>query len=554
MTSPLRASILMVDDGPDNLAAMETILEPLGERLVRAGSGAEALRHLLDEDFALILLDLQMPGMGGYEVAERIKDWDRTRGVPIIFLTANEAGPHHTFRGYGPGAVDYLAKPFDPVILRSKVSVFVDLFRKTQEMNEQARRLQRSFEAITGLQADVERARAEAERAKEEAHLANRAKTEFLSRVSHDLRTPLNAILGFAQILEMEAHDPEQRMMVGHILEGGKHLLNLINELLDISRIESGTFSLSMEGVDVAELISEVVDLTRPVAGAQGIAINVSGAASGSCYALADRQRLRQVLLNLVSKAVKCNRPAGTVHLSVSHAEDGRLRVEVADTGPGISPDDLERLFDPVERRLAGQTDVEGTGLGLAVSKRLAEAMGGGMGVETRPGDGSTFWVELTAAEAQPLTLNEEAAPPPPASPVPQDAAREGAAGVLLYIEDNISNINLLECLMTRRPNVDLFTTMQGRLALDLARTCRPDLILLDLHLPDAGGDEVLEWLRRDPSTRAIPVVMLSADATPTEISRLLDAGAIEYLTKPVDLGRLLAVLDEHMGGRSREA
>jgi CheY-like chemotaxis protein len=370
--------------------------------------------------------------------------------------------------------------------------------------------------------------------------------------MSHELRTPLNAILGFAQVLAMEALDPDQHTMVGHILKGGKQLLDLINELLDISRIESGTLSLSMERLGVTEVIAEVLDLVGPLAAGHGITVDGSRAYGGSWYALADRQRLRQVLLNLVSNAVKYNHPAGAVHLSVSSPEAGTVRVEVTDTGPGISPQDLERLFDPFERSWAAQTDIEGTGLGLAVSKRLTEAMGGGIGVETRLGEGSTFWVDLTAADAQLLTSDEEVVLPGLGSPPPRHDGREGAAaGILLYVEDNVSNVKLVERLMAHRPNVELFTSGQGRLGLDLARTYHPDLILLDLHLPDARGDEVMQWLRADPSTRAIPVVMLSADASPAEIERLLDAGAAEYLTKPVDLRRLLAVLDEHMGAKS---
>ena len=267
----------------------------------------------------------------------------------------------------------------------------------------------------------------------------------------------------------------------------------------------------------------------------------------GVAYILADNQRLKQVLLNLLSNAIKYNRQGGTVTVACEDATGGRLRIKVSDTGPGIPPDRMEQLFTPFERLGAEKTVVEGTGLGLALSKRLVEAMGGVMGVESFIGRGSTFWAEFPPAESPDAQLprggREVRSPAEPDAP--------SRAGVVLYVEDNLSNVKLIEKLLSHHPEVRLITAMQGELGLDLARQHRPHLVLLDVQLPDIPGDEVLRRLRATPETRDIPVVVISADATPRQIDRLLAAGARAYLTKPLDVKKLLAIVTETLGRES---
>jgi signal transduction histidine kinase/CHASE3 domain sensor protein/ActR/RegA family two-component response regulator len=403
-------------------------------------------------------------------------------------------------------------------------------------------------------QEELELARVEAEAAREAAEGANKAKSEFLSRMSHELRTPLNAILGFGQLLEMDARDAGQRESVTQVLKAGRHLLGLIDEVLDIARIESGRFALSIEPVSVVETVAEVLDLIGPMAVGRRLTLDASGLTEG-LMVLADRQRLKQVLLNLVSNAVKYNREGGTVRLTVSRPADGTVRLEVTDTGHGIAAEDRTKLFAPFQRIGAEQTDVQGTGLGLALSKVLTEAMGGTIGLRSTVGVGSTFWVEIAEAPPQVVLLEKgpvlglEDRPPDSSS-----ASRDGRPRLkLLYIEDNLSNLRLVERLMDQRPGTELLTAMQGSLGVELAQHHLPDLILLDLHLPDMLGDKVLENLRSSPATKQIPVVIVSADATAGHIRRLLEAGANEYLTKPLDLVRLLEVLDQytrHEAGR----
>jgi signal transduction histidine kinase/ActR/RegA family two-component response regulator len=398
------------------------------------------------------------------------------------------------------------------------------------------RNQRRTAEAHARLEAEI----AERRRAEEAAAAANRAKSEFLSRMSHELRTPLNAIIGFAQLLELDAKGPEQRESVEHILKGGRHLLTLINEALDIARIEAGKLALSLEPVLASEVIRGGLDLIRPQAARRGV--KLLEVAACDCYVTADRQRLQQVLLNLLSNAVKYNRERGTVAISCAEVAPSRIWLRVSDTGRGIAPEMMSRLFTPFDRLGADQAETEGTGLGLALSKRLVEAMGGTLAVESRLGEGTTFSVGLAAAEGPTVADGQ------PEERMPEPTA--GARGTLLYIEDNLPNLRLLERIVSRRPGVTLLSAMQGRRGLELARDHRPDVIILDLHLPDLAGTEVLARLRGDPRTQEIPVVILSADATPGQITRLLAQGARAYLTKPLDIKELLTLLDSLIDGR----
>lgn len=376
--------------------------------------------------------------------------------------------------------------------------------------------------------------------AREAAEQANRAKSDFLSRMSHELRTPLNSILGFAQVLQLSELGARQRESVEYILKGGHHLLGLINEVLDIARIEAGRLSLSPEPVRIGDALEHALQLVQPMAQDRGITINLAMHCHGDQHVSADRQRLAQVLLNLLSNAVKYNLAGGSVDVMCGAAGEGRFRVSIADTGAGIAPAGIGKLFSPFERLNADQLGVEGTGLGLALSKRLIEAMGGSIGVESIVGQGSTFWLELSTMD-DPIKDIQDSSD----TDLSALAARtKKCTGTILYIEDNLSNLRLMEYIMENRPEIRLMAAMQGQLGLELAFAHSPDLILLDLHLPDLGGDQVLKLLRQNSRTGSIPVVMVSADATPGQVERLLEAGATGYLTKPLNVAKLLALIE----------
>ncbi|HVC87916.1 MAG TPA: ATP-binding protein [Gaiellaceae bacterium] len=392
-------------------------------------------------------------------------------------------------------------------------------------------------------EAEIVRRSVELQETNEKLRLADSAKNDFLSRMSHELRSPLTAIMGFGQLLSFSELDEKAAERVSMILKASDHLLAIVNEVLDLSRVQAGTVSISPETVPLHPLLDDAVGLMRPLAESLGVVIHPPEFVPGAGYVFADNQRLKQVVINLLSNAIKYNRPAGEIRLAVE-AVDECVRIAVTDTGIGIDEKSIGRLFTPFERLDAAASGIEGTGLGLALSRTLVEAMGGSITVVSTVGAGTTFTVELDRGE--PLAVR-----PAPAGhdPLLQVRSYAGERRVL-YIEDTITNVRVIEGVLERRPRVRLLATMFGRLGVELAREHRPDLILLDLHLPDLSGEQVLAELQADPETRAIPVVVLSADAT-REREQLLLAGASAYLTKPIDLLRLLEVLDLYLGARA---
>lgn len=378
-----------------------------------------------------------------------------------------------------------------------------------------------------------------AERARLEAERASSAKSEFLSRMSHELRTPMNAILGFAQLLQLEDLTEEEEESVSQIRSAGEHLLRLINEVLDISRIEAGALTISLEPVSLQDVTAEVASLIMPLAQQREITVSVELGEFTAGHVLADRQRLTQIILNLVSNAVKYNRKSGSVWIRASQLPGSLLRISVVDTGPGIPANRLHQIFQPFERLGAEVTAIEGTGLGLAFSKRLVEAMGGSIGFETGEG-GSTFYVDLPSVQSQMAILEQARQEVTAAAKLPAGEQR-----CVLLIEDNLSNIRLMEKIFQAREDVKLLVALQGHLGFELAVQHTPDLILLDLNLPDCHGIDLLKRLKGLDETADIPIVVVSADATQSQIAKLIATGALKYLTKPVNVRELLSTVDE---------
>jgi PAS domain S-box-containing protein len=381
----------------------------------------------------------------------------------------------------------------------------------------------------------------ELESARSVADKANLAKSDFLSSMSHELRTPLNAILGFAQLMETDSPlpTPAQKESIEQILQAGSHLLDLINEILDLSMIESGRLSLAMEAVSLTEVMLECRAMIEPQAHKRGIRVSFPKVDS-PCFIDADRTRIKQVLINLLSNAIKYNEAEGSVVVECSASAPQRIRVSVRDSGEGLSQDKIAQLFQPFNRLGQEASAEEGTGIGLVVTKRLVELMGGAIGVESIVGQGSVFWIELVVASA-PQQFDNDAEH----TATPQPAVHNGAASrTMLYVEDNPANLQLVVKIIARRPDVRLLSATNGPEGIEIARASQPDVILMDINLPGMSGIKAMQLLRADATTAHIPVVALSANAMQRDIERGLEAGFFRYLTKPIKVNEFLDTLD----------
>ncbi|MGA2802739.1 MAG: PAS domain S-box protein, partial [Verrucomicrobiota bacterium] len=381
----------------------------------------------------------------------------------------------------------------------------------------------------------------ELENAKSAAEKANLAKSDFLSSMSHELRSPLNAILGFAQLMESASPLPtdSQKESIAQILQAGWHLLKLINEILDLAVIESGRVSLSPESVSLAEIMSECQAMMEPQAQQRGISMTFPRF-DHPFFVKADRTRLKQIVINLLSNAIKYNKEQGTVIVGCTVSAPGRIRISVADTGAGLPPEKLAQLFQPFNRLGQEAGGVAGTGIGLVVTKRLAELMEGVLGVESTVGVGSVFWCDLISVAAPQLAVQRGEAEAVAEPQVPHDAPLR----TLLYVEDNPANMKLVEQLIARCPDIRLVTAVDGTLGIDLARATQPQVILMDINLPGISGIEALKILREDPATAHIPVVALSANAMPRDIAKGLKLGFFRYITKPIKVKEFMDTLN----------
>jgi PAS domain S-box-containing protein len=393
----------------------------------------------------------------------------------------------------------------------------------------------------------------ELESAKAAAEKANLAKSDFLSSMSHELRTPLNAVLGFAQLMASDTPppSPSQKLSIDQIMQAGWYLLRLINEILDLAMIESGKITMSQESMSLAEVLQDCQAMMEPQAKKRGIEMTFPYL-DNSFYVHADRTRVKQVIINLLSNAIKYNRTGGAVTVQCAASGEGSVRVSVTDTGAGLSPEQLAQLFQPFNRLGQESSVEEGTGIGLVVTKQLTELMGGVIGVQSRVGVGSEFWIELQASSAPALGFGLDGAHDEQDG---QDGDHASAAQLspleatssqrtLLYVEDNPANLALVELLIARRSDIRLLTAINGHLGIELARVHQPDVILMDINLPGISGVGALKVLRNDPATSHIPVMALSANAVPRDIQRGMEAGFFRYLTKPINVVEFMDALD----------
>ena len=422
-------------------------------------------------------------------------------------------------------------------VVSYNATTFYDRDRKLQGVFAAARDVTESKRLDQVLQEK----NVELENAKSTAEKANLAKSDFLSSMSHELRSPLNAILGFAQLISSDSPAPTASQMasIDQILHAGWYLLELINEILDLAQIESGKLSLSLEPISLAEVMVECQAMIEPQANKRGIRMTFPQF-DVPHYVSADRTRLKQVLINLLSNAIKYNQANGTVAVDCVWSSSERVRISVKDTGPGLSPDMLTQLFQPFNRLGRERTTEEGTGIGLVMSKRVVELMGGVIGVESASGVGSVFWFELSSAAA-PQFARGDAEP----TSTPEAQIQQGVpVRTLLYVEDNPANLKLVEQLIARHPDMRLLSAGDGNLGIQLARANHPDVILMDINLPGISGIEAMRILREDPVTAHIPVVALSANAMPRDIEMGLKAGFFRYLTKPIKIPEFMETVN----------
>ena len=376
----------------------------------------------------------------------------------------------------------------------------------------------------------------------EKLEIASRSKSDFLSSMSHELRTPMNAILGFAQLLELNSNEPltkNQTRCVNQILKGGRHLLELINDVLDLTKIEEGIVNLSIEDVKVASVLDECFALVETIASARGIKVHINTSCKTTASVRADRTRFKQSLLNLLSNAVKYNIENGKITLDCFETTEGMLRISVTDTGMGIANDLLAELYEPFNRLNAEKSDIEGTGIGLTITKKLIERMHGHIGVESQLSAGSTFWVELPLAQAA-----THAAPANDSSiPHHENEPLKDIVGTVLYVEDNPSNLQLMEMILGSVDGVTFISAHTGELGLQMAKASLPDLIILDINLPGMDGFEVLKTLQHMEATKDIPVFALSANVMPKDIAKGIEAGFQKYLTKPFKVPEIVSAI-----------
>ena len=566
---PTPVSILLVDDQPRNLDALQAILESPEYRLFRAESADSALLLLLKEEFAAIVLDVKMPGMTGPELAHLIKQRERTRHVPILFLTAHAQDEREVLLAYGAGGVDYLQKPFNPQVLRSKIAVFAELFRKTRELaalnlvlKAEIAKRERAQEALRlaneELEKRVEERTAELlqinealGQAKADAELANEAKDRFLAVLSHELRTPLTPVLVSLQLLESDSSlNEETREALSTVRRNVELEARLIDDLLDLTRVARGKLQLQLQPVEINTLVRQATQICSPEAAEKGVRL-VLDAGAGSSRAVGDPARLQQVFWNLIQNAVKFTPVDGEVRVSCrNETADGeeRIIVSVSDTGIGIEPAVMQRVFDAFEqgeRRAGGQHG--GLGLGLAISKALVDMHLGTINASSPGlGEGATFVVSLPSAAR--LDVPSPVADPGAAHETLAEPSEPGEAAHVLLVEDHPDSARVLVQLL-RRLGYSVTHATGVESAVSQAQQQRFDLLISDISLPDGSGHELLRRLSVHGPVRAIAISGYGMD---DDVARSQESGFADHLIKPMTIGQLKSAVERLLPPKRR--
>jgi signal transduction histidine kinase len=542
-----RPCILLVDDHEENLLALEAVLNEPRYELVRADSGRAALRAALKHDFAVVLLDVAMPGMDGYETAAMLRERDRSRETPIIFLTANYRSESHMFRGYSVGAVDYMFKPFVPEVLRSKVGIFVELFEKREALKRQTAALQRAHDdleqRVRDRTAQLAAANIVDRELRGEAERINRLKDEFLATLSHELRTPLNAIIGWAHLLEMPTRDPVMAERAVTVIKNNAEAQSqIIEDILDVSGIISGKLRLRLALTSIQEVIESAVDAIIPAADAKGISVHRE--LTDLEPAVVDRDRLQQVCWNVLSNAVKFTGKGGQVTVRLEE-HDQDIVISVHDTGVGITRDFLPRIFDRFSQADGTPTRRHGgLGLGMAIVRHLVELHGGTVRADSPgPDKGSTFTLTFPRRVSLPDNVGDQAGRPSQRLPPPMVPLTSLAGQHVLLVDDEADSLEFMKLLL-QQSGATVSTATSGKEALELLDHADVSVLVSDLAMPEMDGCSLIQRVRKHPKGAFLPAIAVSALVRSDQAQAAVSAGFDLHVGKPVEITQLTTAID----------